>query len=183
MRVLIAYASAHGSTEEIAARVGMVLRQNGLDADVVPAEEAPGLEGYDAFVIGSAIHNSSWLTPAERFVTREAPSFAGRPVWLFSVATVGASSSGLGAFGTWMARKAGRIPKDLPALIARTGAKGHRTFAGVIRRDDWGRVGDLFVRLMGGRYGDHRDWHDIEHWATTIATALTARSAAARVQG
>jgi len=30
------------------------------------------------------------------------------------------------------------------------------------------------IRLSGGRYGDQRDWADIDAWAGAIATELAA---------
>ena len=60
MRVLVTYASRHGSTAEIADRVGQVLRVvlgmhvPDVQVDVVPIAKVRGVEGYDAVVVGSA---------------------------------------------------------------------------------------------------------------------------------
>jgi menaquinone-dependent protoporphyrinogen oxidase len=64
MRVLVAYATRHGSTRGIAERIAQTLRTDGLDAVAEPAAEARALAGYDAFVIGSAPPCSAgWATP------------------------------------------------------------------------------------------------------------------------
>jgi menaquinone-dependent protoporphyrinogen oxidase len=57
MRILVAHASAHGSTAEIARRIADVLRDEGSSVDVGPMEQQDGLGDYDAVVLGSAIHD------------------------------------------------------------------------------------------------------------------------------
>ena len=177
MRVLVTYASAHGSTAGIAEHIGAALREHHIEVIVAPTPSVTSLEGYDAIVLGSAIHNRRWLPTAAEFVSAHAREFGGRPVWLFSVATVGATSSALGPPATWLARKAGGIPRELRTLVSQTGARGHRVFAGVISADDWGRMGSAFLHLCGGRYGDHRDWHDIAHWSDGLANTLLGSAA------
>ena len=178
MTVLVAYATAHGSTRGIAERIGARLRESGVAVEVTAADAVTDVAAYEAVVLGSAIHSGRWLPEAEAFMERQSALFRTRPVWLFSVSTIGASSSALGRPATWLARKAGPVPKDLRALIARSGARGTRAFAGVIRRDDWGRMGGIFLRLAGGRYGDHRDWGDIDRWADSVAAVLRHPTAA-----
>ncbi len=183
MSVLVAYASAHRSTREVAERIGATLRERGVEAAVTAVEGAGDVASYDGVVLGSAIHSGRWLPKADEFVAQCEALLRERPVWLFSVASVGASSSALGSLATRLARKAGPTPKNLPELRARTAARDHRAFAGVIRPEHWGRVGGIALRLMGGRYGDHRDWDDIERWASGIAREVFERRAAAQVGG
>jgi menaquinone-dependent protoporphyrinogen oxidase len=60
MSVLVAYASKHGSTEEIARFVTDRLRERGIDADAAPVQEVSDLSGVEAVVLGSAIYLGSW---------------------------------------------------------------------------------------------------------------------------
>lgn len=69
-RVLVAFASKHGATAEIAEAIADQLRQEGHAVDCVRADEAADLESYDAAVIGSAVY----MNPeAARKGAREAP--------------------------------------------------------------------------------------------------------------
>jgi menaquinone-dependent protoporphyrinogen oxidase len=57
MRVLVGYASAKGSTREIAERIATRLRAAGHVTAVDRVDEASAIASYDALVLGSAIHN------------------------------------------------------------------------------------------------------------------------------
>lgn len=64
MKVLVGHASACGSTKGIAQEIGDRLTHAGLQADVRPVDEVDTLAGYDAVVLGSAVHNMAWLPQA-----------------------------------------------------------------------------------------------------------------------
>ena len=85
MKVLVGYASAHGSTEGIAKEIGERLTLTGVQAEVRPIDEIEEIDTFDAVVLGSAIHNMTWLPQATALVQRRAADLAVRPVWLFSV--------------------------------------------------------------------------------------------------
>ena len=172
MRVLVAFATAHGSTQGIANRVADGLRSHGLQVRVEELADLNALSGYDAAVIGSAIHTGNWLPEASRMLARHGQELGDTPVWLFSVSSVGESSSFFPGFiANWM-KKMRREPKDVADFRKSRSVRGHRNFAGAINKDDWGRAGNLFLRLLGGRFGDHRDWVDIDAWTESIAKDL-----------
>ena len=58
--VLVAYASKHGATAEIAAAVAQTLNECGLRAACMNASEVESLEPYDAVVLGSAVYMKRW---------------------------------------------------------------------------------------------------------------------------
>ncbi|MCL4287774.1 MAG: flavodoxin, partial [Thermoleophilia bacterium] len=68
MEVLVAYASKHGSTAEIAAAVAAEIREHGLGADCVAAGEVADVERYDAVVLGSAVYLKRWQGDARHFL-------------------------------------------------------------------------------------------------------------------
>lgn len=65
LRVLVVYASLHGSTRSIAEFLGDRLRKEGFSVvDTMSVEEARQdrpISLYDAVVLGSAVHNRAWL--------------------------------------------------------------------------------------------------------------------------
>ncbi len=164
-RVLVAYATADGSTAGVAEHVAEVLRSAGHDVTCTAAGPDVDPTRFDAVVVGSAVHNMAWLPPALDLLAR-VPS--GPPLWCFSV-------GGLHPRGRVTTRmtevEARRIAQAFPPGLA---ARDHRMFGGVVTMTGvplWGR---LFYLLTGQEAGDHRDWPGIARWASGIADALTA---------
>lgn len=166
MTVLVAYASAHGSTKQVADAIADRLRTAGLDVAVRAAVDVDDVVRYDDVILGSAIHNGRWLTPASTLAA-ELREYPERRVWMFSVCTIGETTSFLGTRLSRLARSRRPLPDD----VAKSGAP-HRYFAGVIEKSHWNAVGRLFFAVTGGGYGDRRDWADIDRWADLIAAAI-----------
>lgn len=83
MNILVGYASAHGSTAEIAQFMGRLLEAYGARVTVAPVEEIHDLSGYDAIVLGSAIHGNMWLQALSLFLERFEAALTGKPTYLF----------------------------------------------------------------------------------------------------
>ena len=179
MTVLVAYATSRGSTQGIAERIVAGLERGGVAAEAGSVSDRPDVSAYDAVVLGSAVHGGKWLPAGSQFGRANSVLLAQRPVWLFSVSTVGDEE---GMFPSRISRRLAAMRKETPEIAAlRTAlhAREHRNFAGVIARSDWPAVGRAFFRLMGGRYGDHRNWSAIDAWAGAIAADLRASWTAA----
>ena len=84
-RILIAYASATGSTVEVAAAIGETLAGHEVSVDVRPIREISGLGGYAAVVVGSAVQYGDWLPEAIDFVKANQHALKAIPVALFCV--------------------------------------------------------------------------------------------------
>ena len=61
MKVLVAFASRHGSTREIAEGIAQELRASGHSVAVRPVDAVQGIERYEAAVIGGAVYMGDWL--------------------------------------------------------------------------------------------------------------------------
>jgi menaquinone-dependent protoporphyrinogen oxidase len=174
MRILVGYASAHGSTAEIARRIAGALQHPGWTVDVVEVEKVADPAAYDAVVLGSAIHNQAWLPEATGFVHHHQDVLRARPVWLFSVGM----SAGL---PRWL-RKPGRAAQDRQLARALRDAvrpRGHHLFSGAAWPEQVPRSSGILVRAMGIRFGDYREWGEAEAWARDIAAELARNSGAA----
>ena len=176
VKVLVGYATAHGSTKGIAEEIGHVLADAGLPTEVRAIDEINALAAYDAVVLGSAIHNMAWLPQATAFVQSHAADLSLRSVWLFSVSSVGDTSSFFGRRAARLMRRMRSEPRDITQFRQAIQPRGHRTFCGAIERAHWSLAGHLFLKAFGGSYGDHRDWPDIDNWAEAVARQLLAAS-------
>ncbi len=169
MAVLVAYASKHGATREIAERVAQTISAAGQQVQARPVAAAGDLAGYDAFVAGSAVYMGHWQKEAAEFVRRHRAVLAGRPVWLFSSGPLATEPTGAQGRGLAAAAE----PRELAELTGAIHPRGHRVFFGVL---DPGRLGlgERAIRKPpAGRAimpeGDFRDWAQIQAWARGIA--------------
>jgi menaquinone-dependent protoporphyrinogen oxidase len=161
MHVLVAFATKHGSTGEIAAAIGSTLRDAGIEADVRSARDVATLEPYGAVVLGSALYSAHWQRDANRFVRRHLAELQKRPVWLFSSGPLDHSA------------EFDDIPltEHVALAVEPVGARGHRTFGGRLLA---GTPGVDASMLATHRVGDFRHWGQIEAWAREIAEALAS---------
>ncbi|MFE2756977.1 flavodoxin domain-containing protein [Actinosynnema sp. NPDC059335] len=171
MRVLVAYATAEGSTAGVAERIGAVLRNAGHQVAVRPVEGIDAIRDYDAVVLGSAVHDQQWLPAATAFLARERLALAGRPLWAFSV---GMPDAFRGRPRQWVLTEADDLLDD---LLLHVEPKDHRLFSGVTRPAQFAWWRRPVFRLAGGRYGDFRDWAAIDGWARSIVHALAGTPA------
>lgn len=165
-RVLVAYASRHGATREIAHAIGARLeegaagRASGVMAVVLPVEQHPDPAPYDAVVLGSAVYAGRWLEPARDYVTRYAATLRDRQVWLFSSGPIGAPP--------YPADE----PHDVGPLRTITGAREHVIFPGRLDKQLLGFGERAIVTAMRAPVGDFRDWDAVRAWSDAIAGQL-----------
>jgi menaquinone-dependent protoporphyrinogen oxidase len=165
MSVLVAVASRHGATQEIAEEIGKVIHQGGFAVDVVKLTGSSGYgplpdpAQYDAVVIGSAIYMGRWLGPARDFVANNIEVLTAKPVWAFSSGPIGEAKD---------AASAGAADQVTPV--------DQRTFGGRLERDGLGFAERALVTVMRTADEDDRDWPEIRSWAEGIARTLTAQN-------
>ena len=164
MRVLVAVASKHGATTEIGTAVAETLRAYGFETVVRPPEQVLSLDGFDAVVLGSAVYMGRWLETARTCVTHLGPELRARPTWIFSSGPIGDPP------------KPVDDPADLDTLMKATGARGHRVFAGELRKDRLGFGERAVVTALRAPDGDFRPWPEIRAWAAEMAAALRTGS-------
>lgn len=170
MVVLVVYASRHGATAGIAARIAARLVDSGVPADLRRVDEVETLDTYDAVVLGAPVYDQSWPPEATRFVSAHGDELAARRSWLFSVGSFGDTKRLIGP----LMRKE---PRDIAGVRAAVRARDYRVFQGVIGEDQWPFWSRVFFRALGGRFGDHRDWPAVDAWADEIVLGLRRRSA------
>lgn len=164
-RVLVAYASRHGSTRGIAQRLGQGLRRAGLTVDVLDVREVGDLNAYRAAVVGAPVYDGQWPPEADEFLRGRRGALLERPVWLFSVGSFGDTKR---VVGPLMRRE----PRNIAEVQRVLSPRDYRVFAGIVERDMWPFWSRVFFHAFGGRLGDHRDWNAIDAWAGSIGRQL-----------
>jgi menaquinone-dependent protoporphyrinogen oxidase len=169
MNILIAVASRHGSTHEIAGVIAEELGKRGYAVHVRAAADVEDAAPYDAVIIGSAIYMGNWLPEARHFVERNQVRLTTVPVWLFSS----------GPLGEEHPQPQGN-PAHLDELMQATHAREHCTFVGKLDKHSLGIGERLIAKAVKAPEGDFRDWEAIRGWAGEIAAALQSPAVTGR---
>ncbi len=165
-RVLVAYASAYGSTQEVAETVAATLREHGLTVDLQPARNVRTLEGYGAVVLGAPLYMFHLHKDALGFLSRHQKALiGGLPVAIFAGGPFGPADD-----NAWQ-----EVRKQLDQELAKY---------------PW--IRPVAVEVVGGRFdpaklrlpynlipalrqmpaSDLRDWETIRRWASSLAAQL-----------
>jgi menaquinone-dependent protoporphyrinogen oxidase len=157
-KFLVAYATKHGSTAEIADAVGAALREEGHLAEVMPVINVTNTAQFDAIVIGTPIYTGKILKETVRFVQTHQMALHTKPVFVF---VVGQSLKDPDTGAVAKADAALGPVRDL-INVRETGY-----FGGKIDRANLPVIG-FFVK-RGVKVQDYRDWDRIRTWAKGLA--------------
>ncbi len=170
MKILIAFASVHGSTWEVAEFMGRLLRAYDADVDVMNVKDVHDLTGYDLFIMGTAIHGGLWLQEMCDFTERYLGKLGAKPsyMWLNCIRAIEPD-------GVKHAKEFYVDQSVIKALDMRDIA----IFAGKLNTDSidwkehWLLASDYDGNLIPGRINyDFRDWQAIALWAHGIAKSF-----------
>ena len=88
-QVLVTYATKHGSTAEIATKIGEVISEMGFVVDVLDVNQAVDLSNYTAVVVGSSIYFGDWHNKMVDFLELNQEILHEKDVWIFSSGPTG----------------------------------------------------------------------------------------------
>lgn len=158
--VVVAAASRHGSTAEIADRMADRLRDS-LPENWSVCRSDPSntwsLADADAVVLGSGIYFGRWLRPARRALERINDH---DHAWLFSSGPVSSVETENEELNSQNQR------------VAQVNRHPHASFGGRLDPTRLNRLERVATRLVHADAGDHRDWTAIDAWADDIADEL-----------
>jgi len=168
-KVLVSYATRCGSTAEVAEAIAKTLAGRGASVDLKAVKDNPGLAGYTAVVLGSAIRMGSWVGEASDFVQANQAALNSLPTAIFSV-----HSNNLGEDETSRAAR-GEYHKAVRALIT---PAAEAFFAGKIDLAKMSFLDRLITKMMKAEEVDYRDWDKISAWAAGLPFAVEKAQAA-----
>ncbi len=170
IKVLVAYASTHGSTQEVAEAVVATLRGHELTVDLQPARDVRTLDGYGAVVLGAALYMFHLHKDALHFLSRHQKALTGGlPIAIFAGGPFGSGDG-----NEWqevrkqLDRELARFPWLRPVSVEVIGGK----FDPSGLRLPW----NLIPALRQMPPSDLRDWEAIRRWASTLAASTLAAS-------
>ena len=168
-KILVAYASQSGSTAGVAEMIGKTLAEDGMEVDVCPISHVTDVSGYDAFVLGSAVHGQKWLPEAMQFIKTHRAVLSQKPFATFTVCiTLAMSNSDLyrQAVAAWIQPVRAQVKPVSEGL-----------FAGMLDFNklplNWDTLKLRAVVALGiFPKDDRRDWNAIRAWAESIHPLL-----------
>ena len=158
-KTLIAYASKHGSTHEVADQIAEILRGSGLGGDVRPASSVDDVDAYDAVVIGGALYMGHWHRDARRLLDRMSDELRERPVFVFGMGPMDLEQKSVEGARKQVDHALAKVPDVEPVSVA--------IFGGVVHPDE------LHFPFNHMPEADARDPEAIRAWTDDIAAVLT----------
>jgi len=166
IKVLVAYASTHSSTQEVAEVVAATLREHGLTVDLQSARNVRTLEGYRAVVLGAPLYMFHLHKDALRFLSRRQKAItSGLPVAVFAGGPIETDNG-----KEWqetrrqLDQELAKFPWFRPVAVEVVGGR----FDPARLRFPW----NLIPALKQRPPSDLRDWEAIRGWASTLAAQL-----------
>lgn len=83
--ILVAYATQHGSTRDVAQVIATTLREHGLPVELQPVHQVQHLDRYDAVILGAPFYMGKWLRDAHRFLKHHRATLSRLPVAIFAL--------------------------------------------------------------------------------------------------
>ncbi len=161
-KVLVAFASTHGSTQEVAEDVAATLRAHGLEVDLQPMRNVRTLDGYRAVVLGAPLYMFHLHKDAQNFLSKHQNVLKnGLPAAIFA----GGSIENADAEESKEVRK--QLDQELakfswfqPVAVEVIGGR----FDPANLRFPWNLIPALKMRPPS----DFRDWPAIRAWAGSL---------------
>ena len=160
--VLVAYATKHGSTRQVAEAVAERLSSHGISALARPARDVGSLERYDGVVLGSAIYMGRLHVEARDFLRRHRSGLAALPLAVFAMGPRTLAKEDVASSRSQLDTALGNEPGLHPLTVA--------IFGGAF---DPGQHRFPLNRMPAV---DVRDWAAIGAWSDEVAARFTQRA-------
>lgn len=182
--MLIAFASKHGHTAKVTARVADAARDADLIVDLADLGHGAGPDpwAYDVVVVGASVHAGHHQREVVRWVRRRATRLNAMPSAFFSVSLTAAEDS---------EESVATARSYVDDLLDDTGWQPRRVarVAGAVQYLEYDPMTRLLIRLMMARGGhptdtshdyEYTDWDAVDAFARECAALVEAPQAALR---
>ena len=159
LNVLVAYASKHGTTREVAESIAQTLGERGLSVEIEEARGVGDITGFDAVVVGGGLYMGKWHADARRLLKRHRGELAGKRVALFGMGPDSLEESKVAESRKQLDRALAATPEVKPIAVT--------IFGGALEPESWRFP---FNRLPAF---DARNWDAIRGWAKDLAAKLS----------
>ena len=194
-KILVAYTTNAGSTQEVAETIGETLSQDGVQADVRRIKDVGDVSAYDAVLVGGPMIRG-WHKATLKFLRKHQKDLSQVPVAYFftAMSLTKTAETSLGTVPIYQDPALAKAPENenklsfkekyatvtsylKPALkrapLVKPVSVGF--FAGKLDYSKLNVFQMLFVMLIiGAQPSDLRNWEAIREWASSLRPALLA---------
>lgn len=165
-RVLVAYASRYGSTQEVAGAIADTLRENSFEVDLKPMQEVKSLEEYNAVVLGAPLYMVHWHKDAHKFLSWHRENLTKMPVAIFALGPLNDEEEEWKEVHAQLDKELAKFPWIRPVAA--------EIFGGKLDPEKLRFPDNLISRLPASPIhnkpaSDLRDWAAIRAWASSLA--------------
>jgi menaquinone-dependent protoporphyrinogen oxidase len=159
LNVLVAYASKHGTTREVAESIAEALEQRGLVVEIEEAGRVHDITHYDAVIVGGGLYMGKWHADARRLLDRHRSELIGKHLAVFGMGPDSLEESKVAESRKQLDRALSATPELAPIAVT--------IFGGALHPENW--------RFPLNRLPafDARDWGAIHGWADEIAAKVS----------
>lgn len=150
-RVLVAYATRNGSTQQVAEAIGAVALASGAEVRVEPAASVrEPLAGWDLIVLGGCLYSGRWHHDAHRFLRRHRRELASVPVAVFGMGPRRDDEEAWQGSRAQLDRALSRRSWLVPVAVGVFGGVDPPRHNRAARRDmrDWTEIGDWARKVL-----------------------------------
>jgi menaquinone-dependent protoporphyrinogen oxidase len=161
-KILLAYASIHGSTQEIAQQIAETMRKEGVVVDLQPVQKVHDLAGYTTVVLGAPIYMFHLHKDALNFISRHKDTLmAGLPIAIFAGGPIEVGKDQWADVRKNLDQELAKFPWLKPLAIEVVGGRFDPTHLHFPY--------NLIPALKQTPAADLRDWAAIRRWASELA--------------
>jgi menaquinone-dependent protoporphyrinogen oxidase len=162
--ILIAYATKHGSTHEVAEMIAGRLAEAGAETHTLAAEHVRSLDEFRAVVLGAPLYMGRLHRDARAFLRRHRKALADRSLAVFALGPLKDEPEQWEGARRQLYHALAHFPGVEPVSVG--------LFGGAIVPET------LHFPFSHMPAGDLRDWDAIEEWAARLPEALGLTAAA-----
>ena len=160
-KILVAFATTHGSTQEIAEVMAGTIREQGVDLDLKPVSSVKTLDGYEAVILGSALYIGHMQKDALKFLSRFNRALStGFPIAIFAGGPLKPEDD-CNEIRKMLDQDLAKFPWLKPVSVELVGGKFDPA-KGV--KFPWG----LLPVIKSMTASDRRDWKQIRKWTVNV---------------
>ncbi|MGB9928247.1 MAG: flavodoxin domain-containing protein [Methanosarcina sp.] len=172
-KVLVAYATRYGSTQEVAQAIADTLRECGLEVDLEPMRKIKTLEGYTGVVFGAPLYIMHWNKDAHNFLSQHREALADKQVAVFALGALSNDEEECKEVRAQLDKELAKYQWLKPVAV--------ETFGGKYDSAKLHFLDKIIVSMPANPLHkvqtiDVRDWTAIQAWAKSLAIRFKSAS-------